>query len=285
MQEENSLPNGPVGQGDGPASTPSGPCWGESGAGGITEGAMGDPSSSQTGSSFSTGQAPEPPTAKETHSRPISPQKLEANRRNAQRSTGPRTPEGKAKASLNGWKHGLLAQHLFRPGEQSEKDREGYVFLATQIRLYFQPVGTVEELLVEKFVTDSVRYARLLELEQRHLWKVWAFQEPYADRILRYQATANRQLYQTMHELERLQAQRKANSDSCGPSHPGSGNSAPESGNTGPEPATGPEGAARSSDEQEDAASLSSKGADASQAAATLDYSNVLRLGLIAPSS
>lgn len=33
-----------------------------------------------------------------------------ANRRNAQKSTGPRTPQGKAAVSQNAVKHGLLAR-------------------------------------------------------------------------------------------------------------------------------------------------------------------------------
>ena len=40
-------------------------------------------------------------------SRKISQKRLDANRRNAQTSTGPRTPEGKAKASANATTHGL----------------------------------------------------------------------------------------------------------------------------------------------------------------------------------
>jgi hypothetical protein len=37
---------------------------------------------------------------------------LAANRRNAQKCTGPRTPQGKARSSLNALKHGKYAQHL-----------------------------------------------------------------------------------------------------------------------------------------------------------------------------
>jgi hypothetical protein len=36
---------------------------------------------------------------------------LEARRKNAQKSTGPKTEEGKKKASRNAWKHGLYAQN------------------------------------------------------------------------------------------------------------------------------------------------------------------------------
>jgi hypothetical protein len=37
---------------------------------------------------------------------------LAANRRNAQKCTGPRTPEGKARVSLNALKHGRYAERL-----------------------------------------------------------------------------------------------------------------------------------------------------------------------------
>jgi hypothetical protein len=43
---------------------------------------------------------------------PTSERKLAANRANAQRSTGPRTPQGKTHARLNALKHGLLSKRL-----------------------------------------------------------------------------------------------------------------------------------------------------------------------------
>ncbi|HEV8293690.1 MAG TPA: hypothetical protein VGP94_17275, partial [Tepidisphaeraceae bacterium] len=62
--------------------------------------------------------APAKSTFKSTH-RPrcapkkrfkISPRKLAANRRNADKSTGPRTPQGKKQSSQNSLKHGLCSQ-------------------------------------------------------------------------------------------------------------------------------------------------------------------------------
>ena len=38
-----------------------------------------------------------------------SPQKIEANRRNAKRSTGPHSYDGKARSRRNAWRHGLAA--------------------------------------------------------------------------------------------------------------------------------------------------------------------------------
>jgi hypothetical protein len=44
---------------------------------------------------------------------------IEANRRNAQHSTGPRTAEGKAASSMNALKTGIDAQSSVIPGEDA----------------------------------------------------------------------------------------------------------------------------------------------------------------------
>ena len=53
-----------------------------------------------------------------------SPEKIEANRRNAQKSTGPRTPEGKSRSRWNALKHGLDAHAPVLPGESAEALQE-----------------------------------------------------------------------------------------------------------------------------------------------------------------
>jgi hypothetical protein len=45
------------------------------------------------------------------------PDRAEINRRNAQKSTGPRTPEGKNRSKFNALKHGMSARTLVLPGE------------------------------------------------------------------------------------------------------------------------------------------------------------------------
>jgi hypothetical protein len=51
---------------------------------------------------------------------PTSSKRIEANRRNAQRSTGPRTPGGKSRVRLNALKHGLTASTVVLPGEDAD---------------------------------------------------------------------------------------------------------------------------------------------------------------------
>ncbi len=43
---------------------------------------------------------------------------IAANCRNAQKSTGPKTPNGKAITKMNALRHGLTAQEILIPGEQ-----------------------------------------------------------------------------------------------------------------------------------------------------------------------
>lgn len=50
---------------------------------------------------------PKPPSKTAAARKPVSARKIEANRRNALKSTGPRTEAGKAACSRNGWKTGL----------------------------------------------------------------------------------------------------------------------------------------------------------------------------------
>ena len=45
------------------------------------------------------------------------PAQIQANRQNAQKSTGPRTPQGKAVVAQNALKHGLLARQAVIVGE------------------------------------------------------------------------------------------------------------------------------------------------------------------------
>src|SRR5438046_944569 len=63
-----------------------------------------------------------------------------ANQRNAQKSTGPRTSEGKAASRANNLRHGLRAEQLLLPPESLADRAE----VAEAYYQQFQPVGPVE---------------------------------------------------------------------------------------------------------------------------------------------
>ena len=56
----------------------------------------------------------------------ISQKQAEANRRNGLKSTGPKTPEGKAIVSKNATTHGLRTQHTVIDGESHTEFNEFY---------------------------------------------------------------------------------------------------------------------------------------------------------------
>src|SRR5215210_7482271 len=90
-----------------------------------------------------------------------SDKKTQANRKNALKSTGPRTPEGKAAVRLNALKHGLLSQEILLPGE----DEEALMELYERLREDLQPVGEFENLLVVRIVIAHWRLSRLARVE------------------------------------------------------------------------------------------------------------------------
>jgi len=134
-----------------------------------------------------------------------SPARAAANKKNAQKSTGPRTAEGKARSRWNSVKHGLLARRLFA---RNESDSDAFDHLLESLREDWQPHGTLEEILLEKI---AMGYYRL------HV--VYGYEAQYArssrdffatiDRTGRYATAINRQLTQDLNQFERLQRQRK----------------------------------------------------------------------------
>ncbi len=84
-----------------------------------------------------------------------------ANRQNALKSTGPKTPEGKDAVRLNALKHGLLAQEVLLPGEDAAAFRELAEGLVAELR----PVGELEVRLVEDIIATYWRLRRLRRIE------------------------------------------------------------------------------------------------------------------------
>jgi hypothetical protein len=168
----------------------------------------------------------------------ISERQQEANRRNAAKSHGPTTPEGRAAVRMNALKHGLTAAEMILPTVEDKLEFE-------QFRAGFeeecQPVGLLEQVLVEDLVAARWRMNRVRKMEpgffalrhqvmrrqikedfstldaQAHLALIFRDDAQDADtigKLSRYEARFERSFYKALKELQRLQSLRAAVSDS-----------------------------------------------------------------------
>ena len=153
---------------------------------------------------------------------------IAANRQNAQKSTGPKTPEGRAAVRLNGVKHGLFAETLVLKGE-SESD---FNALIESYEAEHAPATPTEEALVQQLAMATWRLRRLYHAEAAfcayEMKSLAELNSPkqLGDRTLtgmavnanqdtastfrRQEAALERTFYRAFHELQRLRAQRKA---------------------------------------------------------------------------
>lgn len=90
-----------------------------------------------------------------------SDRQIAANKQNALRSTGPCTPAGKAKISVNALKHGLTGRQIVLPNENPDDFDSFRGGLFTDLG----PQGELESALVEKLVSDIWRLRRVPILE------------------------------------------------------------------------------------------------------------------------
>jgi len=91
----------------------------------------------------------------------LTPRRIEANRRNAVRSTGPRSPEGKAKVARNAIKHGFfVAQERWSPSQHRDFEE-----ILDGLRDDLQPQGVLEETCVQTMAQSYVRMAAMLRYE------------------------------------------------------------------------------------------------------------------------
>src|SRR5580698_832799 len=91
----------------------------------------------------------------------ISEKQLEANRRNALRSTGPKTIEGKSNSSRNNLRHGLTGQINILPTE----DREAHDAFCNELSDSLQPETLMEQQLAHSVAEDSWRLNRARAIE------------------------------------------------------------------------------------------------------------------------
>jgi hypothetical protein len=86
-----------------------------------------------------------------------------ANRRNALKSTGPRTNEGKAAVSQNAVKHGLLT----RRDVISSESQADFNLYRDQLLAELAPASPMESMLAERVVTLSWRLKRVCRIQNQ----------------------------------------------------------------------------------------------------------------------
>src|SRR5450755_2927716 len=89
------------------------------------------------------------------------PAQVTANRANAQKSTGPRSVEGKSTSRFNALKHGIDAASIVIPGE----DPADYDALAAQYHHDFRPQSSSEFFHVDTMLRADWQKHRLLRVE------------------------------------------------------------------------------------------------------------------------
>jgi hypothetical protein len=88
----------------------------------------------------------------------ISERQQEANRRNAAKSHGPITPEGRAAVRHNALKHGFTAADIILPTVEERIDFEQFRFAFEE---EYKPEGPTEQVLVEDIVIARWRLNRI----------------------------------------------------------------------------------------------------------------------------
>ena len=84
-----------------------------------------------------------------------------ANRSNALKSTGAKTPQGKAVVAMNAISHGILSSRVLLTGESADMFGQ----LRDEMVLALRPVGILERALAEKITVSLWKQRRLVEAE------------------------------------------------------------------------------------------------------------------------
>lgn len=152
----------------------------------------------------------------------ISEKQLEANRRNAQRSTGPKTGEGKQNSSRNNLRHSLTGHIHLLPTE----DREAHDAFCDELSDSLNPETPMERQFAQSIAEDSWRLNRARAIEnnmfalghegeRRELRialadaRTFEAQANQFQLLTIYEQRINRNLQRNLKQLHELQAERR----------------------------------------------------------------------------
>jgi len=127
--------------------------------------------------------------------------RIDANRHNAQLSTGPRTPQSKQASSMNATRHGFFARLLPDPTPEFKE-------MLTGLYRSLRPADESQQLLVDQIALAYLRLARLYQQDLQDPTPDGL--TPHASRLtpdlmLRYETMLNRQIERNLKQLHDLQ--------------------------------------------------------------------------------
>jgi hypothetical protein len=102
---------------------------------------------------------------------PVSQRKRAANRRNARKSTGPRTAAGKAVVSRNAVTHGFCARDIVINSPHLKEDPDEYERLVDSLAAELCPATDLQSILVRKIATCLWRQQRAIRAETAYIDK------------------------------------------------------------------------------------------------------------------
>ena len=135
-----------------------------------------------------------------------------ANQQNSQRSTGPRTEEGKAKVSQNANRHNLTGRLKI-----SDDEIEAFAAFEQSHRAQIDPTGPLELTLFEQFIAAGWNLQRIETLQAESLANA---DFPQLDRLARYRGQHERTFYRALKELKALQTAREIQERIANPKKP-----------------------------------------------------------------
>jgi len=132
-----------------------------------------------------------------------------ANTANAQLSTGPRTPEGKASSSQNARKHGLTASELVIGPEDSEE----FGALLADYQSDVAPQGAIQQTLFDDLVAAAWNLRRIRRMETELCAGAATYLDllndddlqTKLDRLARHKSRIERTFHRCLKELKALQ--------------------------------------------------------------------------------
>ena len=135
------------------------------------------------------------------------PEQLFANQANAQHSTGPKTPEGKAIVAQNNFRHGFTGAFRVLAWESQDDYRALHVSLEKE----HQPATPTEEMLVESMAQSYWLRKRALAFQNTCFSSdsPTCTDEKNLALYIRYQNTHDRAFHRALNDLLKLRAEKR----------------------------------------------------------------------------